>query len=53
MTINTAPPSTPVLLAEITNVPVIPKITTSKRRSEKYSQILSRYIKYLIEEKQK
>lgn len=54
VTINTAPPSTPVLLAEITNVPVIPKITTSKRGNKKHSQILSSTpIKYQLEEKQK
>ncbi|KAF2896198.1 hypothetical protein ILUMI_09977 [Ignelater luminosus] len=37
VTINTAPPSSSVLLAEITNVPVIPKVTTSKRGNKKYS----------------
>ncbi|KAK2578456.1 hypothetical protein KPH14_012020 [Odynerus spinipes] len=54
VTINTTPPSTSVLLAEITNVPVIPNITTSKRGNKKHSQILSSTpTKYKLEEKQK
>lgn len=54
VTIDTDPPTTSVLLAEITNVPVIPKITTSKRGNRKHSQILSSTpIKYQLEEKQK
>lgn len=54
VTIDTDPPTTSVLLAEITNVPIIPKITTSKRGNRKHSQILSSTpIKYQLEEKQK
>lgn len=55
ITINTPPPSTPVPLAEIVNVPVIPTTrNVSKRVNKKHSQILSSTpIKIQLEEKQK
>lgn len=54
MALDTTPPTVPVLLSEITNVPVIPKTTISKRRNKKHSQILSSTpIKYQLEEKEK
>lgn len=54
VTIDTDAPTTSVLLAKNTNVPVTPKITTSKRGNRKHSQILSSTpIKYQLEEKQK
>lgn len=55
VTANTTPPSISTPLAEIINVPIIPKTgTTSKRQSKKHSQILSSTpIKIQLEEKQK
>ncbi|CAK1597581.1 unnamed protein product [Parnassius mnemosyne] len=55
VTINIPPPSTPVPLAEIINVPVIPTTTTtSKGQNKKHSQILSSTpIKIQLEEKLK
>uniref|UniRef100_A0A2A4JF02 Uncharacterized protein n=1 Tax=Heliothis virescens TaxID=7102 RepID=A0A2A4JF02_HELVI len=53
VTIHSTPPSTSVPLADIVNVPAIPKPAASKRQNKKHSQILSSTpIKVQLEEKQ-